>query len=154
LDFLITVFQYLVVTLAFKKVIIGLVLAWKSGLKVPLLPSLALGPSCPLRTNGHYYLQRAVTPTKKKTADRTTYRKDAVLTNTGVNFMCMYCTLHNCRLGRPKNRNRSRLCIRNKLLPCFVERRRRQIKEQVKNISFLDVEIDSILYTPWLIQQL
>jgi hypothetical protein len=41
-----TVFLYLVVTLAFRK-ILGLVSAWKSGLKVPLLP---LGPSWPLKT--------------------------------------------------------------------------------------------------------
>jgi hypothetical protein len=68
-----------VVTLALKK-ILGLVLAWKLGLKVPLLP---LGHSCPLQTillgdlvgcdsplqiysNGHlmyhYSQQRAVTP--------------------------------------------------------------------------------------------
>jgi len=36
-----------VVTLAFKKKILGLVLAWKSGLKVSFLP---LGRSCPLKT--------------------------------------------------------------------------------------------------------
>ena len=48
--------------IGFLKKILGLVLAWKSGLKVPLL----LGPSCHLQTksaqNGHYYLHRAVTP--------------------------------------------------------------------------------------------
>ena len=36
MDFLTTSFLYLVVTLAFKK-ILGLVWAWKSGVKVPLL---------------------------------------------------------------------------------------------------------------------
>ncbi len=46
MDFLTTVFLYLVVTLALKK-ILGLVLAWKSGLKVPFLP---FGRSCPLKT--------------------------------------------------------------------------------------------------------
>jgi hypothetical protein len=46
MDFITTFFLYLVVTLACKK-ILDLVLAWKSGLKVYLLP---LGPSCPLQT--------------------------------------------------------------------------------------------------------
>ncbi len=40
MDFLITVFLYLLVTLALKK-ILGLVLASKSGLKVPFLPLLS-----------------------------------------------------------------------------------------------------------------
>ncbi len=45
MDLLTTSFLFLVEKLGLK--IIGKVLAWKSGLEVPLLP---LGPSCPLRT--------------------------------------------------------------------------------------------------------
>ncbi len=77
LDFLTTVLLYLVETLALKK-ILGIVLAWKSGLK---LPFLTLECYCPLQTillsdlvgwqpsadsNSllvhHNYQQRAVTP--------------------------------------------------------------------------------------------
>jgi hypothetical protein len=46
MDFRTISFLYLVVPLAFFKSL-GQVLAWKSGLKVPLLPS---GPSGPLQT--------------------------------------------------------------------------------------------------------
>jgi hypothetical protein len=47
LDFLTTVVLHLVVTLAFQKKILGLVLVWKSGLKKPFL---SLGRSCPQQT--------------------------------------------------------------------------------------------------------
>jgi hypothetical protein len=47
LDFLTTSFLFPMVTLYFFNKSLGQVLAWKSGLKVHLLP---LGPSCPLQT--------------------------------------------------------------------------------------------------------
>jgi hypothetical protein len=46
LDFLTTSFLFLAVTMAFFEKNIGQVLAWESGLKVPLLP---LRPSLPLQ---------------------------------------------------------------------------------------------------------